>query len=176
MDYEGILYRIAELYGCTEIPNEGVKWEPEEQFRKIKEIEDEHPYLKGRKITGPADPSIWDASRGVSVQETAAKFGIYFQKGDNARIPGWMQVHHRLAFDENGIPMMYVFKNCKAFIRTIPIMSYDETHVEDLDTDLEDHVADEVRYMCMYRPIKPRKATVSREIKDDPLNQFTKRR
>lgn len=33
--------------------------------------------------------------------------------------------------------------------------SYDDHRVEDLDTSMEDHVADEVRYMCMARPIKP---------------------
>ena len=52
-------------------------------------------------------------------------------------------------------------------------MVYDETNVEDLDTDMEDHVADEARYMCMSRPIKPRKKEVQVDIGDDPLNQRT---
>lgn len=170
VDYDGVLYRILELYGCTSEPNEGVKWIPDEQFRKAREIEQSHPWLKGKKITGVADPSIWDGSRGDSVASTAAKYQLYFDKGINDRIPGWMQVHYRLAFDENGYPMMYVFSNCKAFIRTIPTLMYSETNPEDLDTTLEDHVADETRYMCMSRPIKPRKRQVREEIKDDPLN------
>lgn len=170
IDYDGVAYRILELYGCTNEPNEGVKWEPEEQFRRIREMEMTHPLLKGRKITGVADPSIWDGSRGQSVEETAEKHQIYFEKGVNDRIPGWMQIHYRLAFDENGHPMMYVFNTCKAFIRTIPLMSYSETKPEDLDTDLEDHVADETRYFCMSRPIKPRKQAKMKEIGDDPLN------
>lgn len=170
IDYEGVAYRILELYGWNGIPNEGLKWTPEQQFTRIREIEDTHPMLRGRKITGVADPSIWDGSRGQSVEETAAKHQIYFEKGVNDRIPGWMQVHYRLAFDRNGYPMMYVFKDCKAFIRTIPLMTYSEIHPEDLDTDLEDHVADEVRYFCMSRPIKPQVREVAQEIKDDPLN------
>lgn len=170
VDYDGVLYRILELYGCTSEPNEGVKWIPDEQFRKAREIEQSHPWLKGKKITGVADPSIWDGSRGDSVASTAAKYQLYFDKGVNDRIPGWMQVHYRLAFDENGYPMMYIFSNCKAFIRTIPTLMYSETNPEDLDTTLEDHVADETRYMCMSRPIKPRKRQVREEIKDDPLN------
>ena len=32
---------------------------------------------------------------------------------------------------------------------------YDEHRPEDLDTDGEDHVADETRYFCMARPMKP---------------------
>lgn len=171
VDYENRLYRILELYGCTAIPNEGVKWTPHEQFKRIHEIETEHPLLRGKKIHGVADPAIWEASMGESVADVAAKYQVYFDKGDNKRIPGWMQVHYRLAFDENGIPMMYVFDNCKAFIRTIPQMMYSDTKPEDLDTELEDHVADEVRYMCMSRPISPRRPAKPVEITDDPLNQ-----
>ena len=66
-----------------------------------------------------------------------------------------MQMHYRLQFDENGIPMMYVFSNCKAFIRTIPLLMYDEHRPEDIDTKLEDHVADETRYLCQANPMKP---------------------
>lgn len=172
MDYDGVLYRIAELYGCTKEPNSGVKWEPNRVFEKIKEIENTHPYLNGKKISGVADPAIWNRETGESIEEIAAAHGVYFTKGDNARIPGWMQMHYRMAFDENGYPMMYVFDTCKAFIRTIPLMIYDETHVEDLDSDLEDHVADESRYMCMSRPIPPRRKTVGYELEDDPLNMI----
>lgn len=171
IDYEGRLYRILELYGCTKEPNTGVKWTPEQQFDRIREIENEHPYLKGRTIYGVADPAIWNKSTGKSVEEVASERGIYFEKGDNSRILGWMQVHYRLSFDDNGIPMMYVFNNCKAFIRTIPLQVYSSTHVEDIDTDMEDHVADETRYMCMTRPIEPVRRQVRQEIGDDPLNQ-----
>ena len=83
-----------------------------------------------------------------------------------------MQVHYRLAFDENGFPMMYIFENCKAFIRTIPALQYDDHKVEDLDTDGEDHVADEVRYFCMSRPIKPRIPTKRDEFYKNPLNMY----
>lgn len=172
VDKEGCLYRIAELYGCTSIPNEGVKWTPDKQFQKIKEMEEEHPYLKGRDIWGVADPAIWDASRGDAINDTALKYGINFSKGDNKRIAGWMQMHYRMAFDDNGYPMMYVFNTCKAFIRTIPLLMYSTTNVEDLDTDQEDHVADESRYMCMSRPITPKSKSVEKAIADDPLNMI----
>ena len=176
VDYDGTLYRILELYGCTETPNEGVKWTPDKQFEEIARVEREHPWLRGKRIEGVADPSIWDGSRGESVAETAMRYGISFTPGDNARIAGWMQVHYRFQFDENGYARMYIFSNCKAFIRTIPLLMFDEHKVEDLDTDLEDHVADEVRYMCMSRPVKPIKVIEKRQILSDPLNMFTDRR
>jgi len=155
IDYDGVLYRILELYGCTKTPNEGVKWTPDEIFDNIHKIETQHKWLKGKTIYGVADPSIWDSSRGESVNEAAERHAVYFEKGDNKRIAGWMQCHYRLDFDYNGFPMMYVFNNCKGFIRTIPLLQYSDTHPEDLDTTQEDHIADEWRYMCMSRPLTP---------------------
>lgn len=173
VDYDGTLYRIMEFYGCTATPNEGVKWSPDEQFKRISEFERQHPWLKGRKIVDSvADPAIWDGSRGESVAETASRYGIYFSKGDNERIPGWMQVHYRFQFSEDGYPRMYIFNNCKHFIRTIPLMMYSETKPEDLNTDLEDHIADETRYMCMSRPIKPIIPVEEKPILIDPLNMY----
>ena len=173
MDYDGTLYRIMELYGCTSTPNEGVKWTPDKQFEEIAKVEREHPWLKGKQIHGVADPAIWDASRGDSIADTAIKYGVYFTPGDHERIAGWMQCHYRLQFDRNGYSRMYVFENCKGFIRTIPLMMYDEHKVEDLDTSMEDHIADEWRYMCMSRPIEPIREVEKKTILSDPLNMFT---
>lgn len=156
IDPDGVIYVILELYGCTKTPNEGVKWIPQKVFGEIHRIECEHRWLKGKNIIGVADPAIWDAQYGESIAETASKNGVYFSKGDHERLAGWLQMHYRLAFDENGYPMMYVFRNCKGFIRTIPLLMYDEHKPEDIDTDGEDHIADEIRYLCMARPIKPR--------------------
>lgn len=173
VDEDGVIYRILEWYGCTATDNEGLRIPPNQIFEEMAKLEREHPWLKGRKITGVADPSIWDASRGESVAESASKHKIYFTPGDNQRIAGWMQVHYRLAFDENGYPMMYIFSNCKAFIRTVPALQYDDHKVEDLDTDGEDHVADEVRYFCMSRPIKPRASNKPDDYTGkNPLNLF----
>lgn len=172
VDYDGVAYRILELYGCTKTPNDGLRWIPERVFAKIQEIEREHPWLAGKKIQGIADPSIWNAEYGESTADVAARYHVYFTPGDNARIPGWLQVHYRLAFDENGFPMMYVFKNCEAFIRTMPMLQYDEHKPEDLDTDGEDHVADEVRYFCMSRPIKPRMAPTPDPWNNSPMKVF----
>ena len=172
VDYDGVLYRFLELYGWTGTPDEGVKWTPEEQFRQIARLEREHPWLRGRKISdGVADPAIWDSSRGESIADTAARFGIFFTPGDNHRIPGWMQVHYRLQFDANGYPRMYVFESCKAFQRTMPLMMYDPAKPEDLDTTLEDHCPDEVRYLCMSQPVAPLRRKDKPRLVFDPLEQ-----
>ena len=175
VDYDGTIYRIMELYGCTRTPNEGVKWTPDKQFEEIHKTEVQHPWLKGKNIIGVADPAIWDASRGESVADTAARYGVFFTPGDNERIAGWMQCHYRLQFDEDGYPRMYVFNTCRAFIRTIPTLIYDEHRAEDLDTKMEDHVADEWRYFCMSRPIKPIRAVKEQRILFDPLDMMKRR-
>lgn len=181
VDYDGVIYRIAEFYGVQRdvrtgesIPNEGLKWDPDRVFRELREYETNHPLLKGRQITGVADPAIWDAEMGMSVMEYALKHGIYFTKGDHKRIPGWMQCHYRLQFDADGFPRMYVLDSCEDFIRTIPQLQYDQHKVEEVDTEGEDHIADEWRYFCMSRPITPMEAKPKYEPKGDPLDMFTR--
>jgi len=165
------IYRIHELYGCTDTPNEGVKWTDDRIFSEVAAIERTHPLLRGKQITGVADPAIWDGSRGVSTAETATKYGIYFTPGDHARIAGWAQCRLRLNFDSEGYPLFYTFNTCPHFIRTIPILAHDEHKVEDLDSDGEDHIADEWRYVCMSRPVTTPLDPAQQPEPIDPLSE-----
>jgi hypothetical protein len=61
----------------------------------------------------------------------------------------------RLRGDADGRPMLVVFDTCLDFIRTVPALQHDTDRPEDLDTEAEDHVADEARYACMSRPYIP---------------------
>jgi hypothetical protein len=170
VDHDKRIYRFKELYGWTGTPNVGVKWEPARIAQEIKKIENEDPNLRGRKITGIADPSIFEESRGESIAAMMERVGVYFDKADNSRIPGKMQMHNRFAFDDNGLPMLYVFSTCTNFIRTIPTLVYDELNVEDVDTDCEDHIYDECRYVLMEHPISPPVRKAPELIIFDPLD------
>ncbi len=173
VDHDGTLYRILEMYGWTGEPDTGVKWTSAQIFSEIARAENEHRWLKGKRVSGVADPSIWAGTNtGITIEDDAAAHGVYFAKADNTRVPGWMQVRYRLQFDEDGFPKMYFFKNCKAAIRTMPMMLYDERKPDDLDETLEDHAVDEIRYMCMLRPIKPRLTKEEPIVLFDPLNQY----
>lgn len=172
VDHKGCIYRIKEMYGCTDKPNTGVKIEPSEIARQIKEVEEAEPNLKGRKMIGIADPSIFDESRGESIAAIMERFGIYWEPGDNTRLAGKMQYHYRFAFDSLGRSMFYVFNTCHDFIRTIPSLVYDEKRVEDIDTTQEDHIYDECRYVLMEHPIAPRENMVKKIPQEDPLNLF----
>ena len=172
LDHDGRLYRIREWYGCTKTPNTGIKITPQQIAQGIKEIENSDWNIKGRTVIGIADPSIYDKSRGESVGEMMEQCGVYFQGADNTRLAGKMQFHYRLAFDDMGIPMLYIFKSCKHFIRTIPSLVYDDIKVEDIDTDQEDHIYDECRYVLMEHPLNPRKNVLQTPPQEDPLNLF----
>ena len=155
VDFDGRMYRIKELYGCNGTPNVGVREEPTTVARRILDAEAQDPNLKGRKIHRVGDPAIWGNAGTESIGVLMERERVYFDRGDNARIDGKMQVHHRLAFDDDGVPLMYIFDTCKHFIRTIPALVYDDVRVEDIDTDGEDHIYDELRYVCMANPIAP---------------------
>ena len=170
-DEHGRLYRIKELYGCTGTPNEGLRKDPMEQARMIREAEQNDPQLRGRVIQGIADPAIFDESRGESIaamMERGPNF-LHWMPGDHTRLAGKMQMHYRLNFDGEGRPMLQVFNTCKHFIRTIPNLVYDESNVEDIDTRQEDHIYDECRYVLMEHPISPPRRTARPPVGDDPL-------
>ncbi len=174
VDEDGRIYHIKEYYGCNGTPNTGVKLNPIEIAAGIRQMEAEDPMLKGKQIAGIADPSIFDESRGESVarmMQRPPNF-IYWQGGDNTRLAGKMQFHYRLTFDSDGLPMFQVFNTCKHFIRTIPTLVYDESKVEDINTDQEDHIYDMCRYVMMEHPLSPRPNVDMRKLGDDPLDLY----
>ncbi|MEK7578735.1 MAG: phage terminase large subunit [Patescibacteria group bacterium] len=71
-------------------------------------------------------------------------------KGPHSRVNGWnlFKGYIKSQKDERGYnkTRWQVFNVCPELIRTMPLQMYDETHVEDLDTDLEDHSQDSIRY------------------------------
>lgn len=170
VDNDGRVYLYRQFYGCTDTPNTGLRLEPSEIARKIREIEDVHE--NGRKIYGVADPSIWDTSRGTdgTVITMFEREGIYFDRGNNARIAGKMQLHYRLRFDNEGYPMMYIFDTCKPFLRTITSLVYDASNPEDIDTRVEDHDYDACRYFLMTNPISPKNTHKQEKAEFNPLD------
>lgn len=172
---DGTIYRIKEFYGWNGTPNVGLQWEPAKQAAEIAKFEKEDATLKHFKVYGVADPAIWNRSNGESIANLMENNGLYFDKADNSRIPGKMQCHYRLAFDENGKSQFYCFNTCKQFIRTIPDLIYSQKHVEDIDSDGEDHIYDEWRYLMMKHPINPR-FEVKQPKPFDPLSDNETRR
>ncbi len=79
---------------------------------------------------------------------SAARERVFLGKGDNTRLAGKMQYHYRLAFDGEGLPMLYAFRTCRHFIRTSPALVYDSGPGGGRGYPGEDHAYDEGRYVC----------------------------
>ena len=156
----GALIRYREWYGSTGTANTGFKMPAEDVAdgllaREVKEPRD----IDGKtQISyGVLDPAAFASDGGPSIAERIARRGLFFRPADNARVGkrgamgGWDQLRSRLNGDGE-TPMIYFFSTCRDTIRTIPALQHDQAKPEDVDTESEDHAADDVRYACMSRP------------------------
>lgn len=155
----GAIVRYREWYGCTGKPNVGLRLTAEEVADgiKLREAGD-----SDTQIHGVLDPAAFAEDGGPSIAERMSNRGVYFRPADNKRVGqrgmmgGWDMMRARIA-GQDGAPMLYVFDTCRDFLRTVPVLQHDPDRAEDLDTDAEDHAADECRYGCMSRPWLPAK-------------------
>lgn len=142
----GALLKYREWYGAKG-PNVGLKLTAEQVAEGILLRE------KGENISyGAADPSVFVRNGGPSIGETMIIRGCKWKPADNRRTPGWEELRNRLSRDENGEAKLYFLDCCEDSIRTIPTLQHDADNAEDLDTEAEDHAADETRYAVMSRP------------------------
>lgn len=150
----GAIVRYREWYGSS-APNVGLKLTADEVATGIAEREN-----NDKPRFGVLDPSAFAQDGGPSIAERMAAKGVIFQRADNKRVSqlgaigGWDQMRQRL-IGQDGVPMIYCFSTCVDSIRTIPSLQHDPDRPEDLDTEGEDHAADEWRYACMSRPWVP---------------------
>lgn len=147
-DPEGHSYRYRELYqrGLTYpvLAQEVIERTPHEERIDLV-IAD--PAIWGDR---PRDKELPGKSGGQQLAEAFEKRDWTLVRGNHDRIPGWARCRDRMkpyALPDGRVgTKLHVFSTCAAFIRTIPSLVHDETRVEDLDTDGEDHCADEWRY------------------------------
>lgn len=140
----GALVKFQEWYGWNGRANKGLKLDAAQVAQGVIKRD------VGLKLAyGVADPSIFITNGGPSIAEMMVIEGCSWFRGDNARQPGWEQLRKRLACDP---PLIYFHESCEHTIRTLPTLQHDEKNSEDLDSDGEDHAADETRYAVMSRP------------------------
>jgi hypothetical protein len=147
---KGALLKYREWYGWNGSPNVGLKMDADQVAVGIVEREKDD-FVR----YGVADPSIWVRDGGPSIGERMMLKGAMMRAGDNKRKTGWDQLRKYLV-GEAGVPMLYFLEQCESTIRTLPTVQHDEHDTEDVDTDSEDHAADETRYACMSRPWVPK--------------------
>ena len=154
----GALIRFDEWYGAKDTQNVGLRLTNEALGKGIASRLQAYISRGLHFQTGPADPSIWKEDGGPSIYEqilSGARQSGYnsqlWERADNQRATGWQQMRSRLEGEEDRGPLLYVMANCKAWLRTVPVLPRDERNWDDVDTDAEDHAADETRYACMWK-------------------------
>jgi len=122
-----------------------------------------------RIVPGPADNSIWDVENNNSTAATMAKpvqiDGVMYpgvtwarsDKSSGSRVRGWLQMREYLhaarpnpeRVGAREKPALFVFDTCNQFMDLVPSLPRDEDNLDDVDTDAEDHMGDEVRYRVL---------------------------
>jgi len=160
----GDLFRFNEWYGAEpEEHNVGLKLHSHQIAEGI--IERELAMgINERCLPGPADPSIFTETDGKSIATTMSQMvrvqgtqfkGPTFTRADNSRVTGWERVRTMLGNAKPGPegmrehPGLFVTKNCLKFQDLFPTTQRDiERDPDDVNSDTEDHLQDEVRYRC----------------------------
>lgn len=169
----GDVFRIGEWYGCTETPNKGLNLLPSKIAEGIIEREIKMG-IYGRVNPGPADGSIYDSSDGNSIAFEMSKGvningvkypGVQWTKADKSpgsRKIGWEKVRiilfgsltsfledNKVVHKKREHPGLFIFRSCLKTIELLPITPRDPKDMDDVDTDSEDHLQDEVRYKAL---------------------------
>ena len=156
-----MLFRSRELYGYGGKANKGTREDITEIARQIKKLEamERKSGIEFRK--NPADSAIWAEQGGLkrdgrelTIGELSSKAGVKWmpaKKGPGSRKSG-AQVVIQLLNEEK----FKVFRSCKHFLRTVPVLMPDENDWDDVDTEQEDHAWDELRYSLVSRHRAPK--------------------
>lgn len=166
----GDTFRIGEWYGWTGRANEGLRMLAVDVAKGIVERE----LLRGwrrpgvmvsRVRPGPADSSIFTvengSSIGIDMEKPVRIDGAVFpgvkwthaDKRPGSRKAGWEKMRsmirgaHPNPDGPREAPGLFVVaEECSQFLRTVLSLPRDPKDLDDVDTDAEDHIADEVRY------------------------------
>jgi len=158
------LIRIAELYGADVVNgeqfghNKGRKLSARRLAQEVLEVEEELTmlgWIKTKPEPGPADNQIYNVSEDESgsIASMMEDEGVEWTRSDKkagSRANGFQIMRDMMerSTDREGAGL-YIMNNCDAFINTIPSLPRDDKKLDDVDTDAEDHVYDEARYMVL---------------------------
>ena len=151
----GDLIRIDEWYGWNGKINTGCRMLATDIAKGILDRELDMG-ITHRVEDGIADASIFNNQNDDCVARDMEDEGIYWlpaDKSGGSRKQGWEKVRTYMKGAvpaASGIPRedpgMFVTANCTHFLRTVPSLPRDDKDLDDVNTDAEDHIGDEVRY------------------------------
>ena len=152
-----MVFAYRELYGTERHP---VEW-----GQDIKDMTgDEEIFMS---LGGPSmwarNPMSWNAPHtqmytDKSIATAMSEYVPNLVPANNSRIIGWRNMAQLMHYKKGVLPNFFIIdKACPNLERTIPDMIRDEKNPEDLDTTLEDHICDAMRYALTHiqAPAKP---------------------
>jgi hypothetical protein len=135
---------VDEVYGEGMLPREQAEKVVAAMRRSgVKDLSD---------VLVAADPAMFpprDPAKRIGEYPIEAfwRAGIQAVPAINNRVVGWTRVRELIHTDD----LQVMRGRCPNLIRTMPLQIRDERNPEDLDTDLEDHAQDALRYMTLVR-------------------------
>lgn len=153
---KGSLVLVRELYTVRRddagepVANEGLGLDNDALGERVAETSE------GLRFSvSAADPSIWNRMGGLSILEQMAvgarrkRDPWQWVKADNGRVAGFQRVRGMLAqsaAERAEEPGIWVLETCTEWLRTVPVQQRDPKKPDDIDTEGEDHHADQTRY------------------------------
>ena len=153
------VFCYKELYGTEKHPSE---WGQD----ILNMIGEEEIFMSlGDPSMWARNPMSWNASHSpmYTDKSIAVALGAFVPNlvpANNSRVIGWRNMAQLMHHDKNTMPNFFILKDtCPNLTRTIPDMIRDDKNPEDIDTNLEDHICDALRYALTHTqaPIKPPK-------------------
>lgn len=117
-----------------------------QQARKILDLSDKYD----AKAIRFADPSMWTKRTNENITSSAQVYSqnsVIIHKGNNDRLDGKRKIDRLLQKIDDGLPGILFFNTCNNVVKQLSQLVYDKFRPEDVDTKLEDHAYDALRYM-----------------------------
>jgi hypothetical protein len=131
-------------------------------------------------VADPATKAKYGDS-GESISETFARPPCHlpFTMGNNDRVNGWQRVRELMRKREDGQPSLIIHPSCRYLIRSISSAVSDKNNPEDVDTHIDDHALDTLRYGAMSRPAPTKKKAQSTSksfnVQKDRIKEFRRK-
>lgn len=157
---KGSLIRIFEWYGSNEVgTNTGLKMSAKKIAEGIRDIEIAlmtAGWIHTQPKAGAADNQIRDVKEQdvLTIEKKMADVGVSWEKSDKSagsRINGLELARTMLENSSEGNEEagLYFMDCCRATLALLPTLPRDPKNMDDIDTDSEDHVWDEIRYRIL---------------------------
>lgn len=154
LDQDGCHYVWREMYGYGGKADVGTREEASTVARKIVEREKHDEKMGYEYRNNVADSAIFaEIGAHKSIAGIFRQQGVKWQpcyKGPRSRVIGAQLVVELLRNDK-----LRIFRTCKHLIRTMPALMPDENNPEDVDSDMEDHAFDALKYGLQSRRSNP---------------------